>query len=438
MGKKRSRTTKAVDPAARQGVGFSGLGSALSIAPTMRAAAAGVAVTPDTAMRVTTVLRCINLISQAEASLPLVLYREERRGERFPAETHPLYRILLRRPNNWQTPFEFKRLLMVWLLQRGNAYAFVQRDGFGQVKQLIPVHPNLVTVLRAWDGTPVYDFSIWPGAPRLRVTNENMIHLRWMTLDGYTGLSPIALAAESIGVSIAAEDYGARFFGGGAQPNGVLTLPGKLSEDAQRRVGAQWAATYNGLSNSHKTVVLSDGAKYERIGIPPDEAQFLELRGFQVEDIARIYGPPPHMVGHTSKTTSWGSGIGEQALGFLKFVLRPLYLTGVEEELNRALLLDSEDEEFFIRHDTAELERGNMAAIAEWARKLLDGGVVNPNEVRARFDMNPYPGGERFRVPSNTFAQDSAQAAGAVQDEGGGTEPTMDNFDGEDRDEHAA
>lgn len=411
MGKKRKQ---AAGPA-----------TALAVMRASAPVSAGVAVTAETALRVTAVLRSITLISEAEASLPLVLYREEGRNEKFPATDHPLYRILYRRPNGWQTPFEFKRLLMTWLCQRGNAYAHVVRDEAGRVRALLPVHPSLVTPLRAFDGTPVYDFCVWPGTPRYRVTSDSMIHLRWATVDGYTGLSPIAVCAQSVGVSIAAEDYGARFFGGGAQPNGVLTMPGELSEAAAKRLRGQWEQTYAGLSNAHKTAILSDGAKYERIGIPPHEAQFLELRGFQVDDIGRIWGVPPHMLGNTTKSTSWGSGILEQSKGFLTFVLRPKYLTGTEEEFNRALLLDSEDGEYFIRHDTSELERGDMAALSVWASRLLIAGAISPNEVRSRFDMNPYDGGDQYRVPANTFATTDGKALAA----GPAVEPSADTGD---------
>ncbi|WP_349620442.1 phage portal protein [Azospirillum argentinense] len=387
-----------------------GMNSGFSVFGATASSTAGPLVNPDTAMRVTTVWRCISLIAGTVATQPLLLYRRAGAGQEI-AKEHRLYRVMCRRPNQWMTRIEFWRLLMTWLLQVGNAYAFIQRDGRGRVMQVLPVHPSLVRVYRAYDGTPVYTFSLWYGTEQFTVTGDNMLHLRWGAVNPYMGLSPIAMHAEAIGDAIAARQFGSQFFAGGAAVSGVLTVQGSLGEDAQRRVAAQWAAAYSGPSNAHKTAVLGNGAKYERIGIPPNEAQWLELRGFQVEDLGRIYGVPPHLLGATTKSTSWGTGIEQMTLGFIKFSLAE-HFSNIAQSCERDLLLDGEDDDYFFGHDLSSLERGDLKSFAEAMSKLYNIASVNPNEVRGRVGLNPYEQGNQFRAPVNTALAGDSEGSG--------------------------
>ncbi|WP_281390043.1 phage portal protein [Azospirillum tabaci] len=373
---------------------------------------AGPVVNAETAMRVTSVWRSISLVSGTISTAPLMLYRRVGNGKER-AIKHPLYRVVCRRPNGWMTRLEFWRLLMTWLLQHGNSYAFIQRDGRGRVVALLPVHPSLVRVYRAFDGTPIYEFSIWYGTERFRVTGDNMFHLRWGAVNPYLGMSPIAVHAEAIGDAIAARQFGSQFFANGAAMSGVLSVPGQLGEDAQRRIAAQWAVNYSGPANAHRTAVLANGAKYERIGIPPNEAQWLELRGFQVEDIGRIYGVPPHLLGATTKSTSWGTGIEQMTLGFIKFTLNE-HFANIAQSCDRDLLLEDDDDEYFFEHDISNLERGDLKSLLEAMSKGFSCAAVNPNEIRERIGLNPYADGEKFFYPVNTAPNSDLAAAGAA------------------------
>jgi len=365
----------------------------------------GVTVTPSVAMQQTTIARCVGLIADTAAMMPLLLYERRVPGPgRDELPDHPIAQLVTLRPNEWQTPFEFWRHVYVHTALRGNGYAYLIRDGVGRVTEMLPLHSDFVSVYIAADRTPVYEFGFPYSGDRHRVTAGSILHLRWRGDDGYLGVSPVRLAAKAIGLSIAVEEHGARFFGDGARAGGVLSIPGKLSKDAVQRVRAQWEAQHSGIQGSRKVTVVSDGATYNTISVTPEESQFLESRGFQVEDMCRIYGVPPFLAGATSKVTSWGTGLEQQLKGFLSLTQLP-WLTMGAQAARRDLLMPDERRRMFFEHDTDVLTGADVLARAQAAQIWLLNGVLNPNEVRADEGRNPYDGGDAYRVPANTLPQ---------------------------------
>ena len=285
----------------------------------------GKTVTERSAMQMTAVYSCVRILAEAVAGLPLHLYRYTDDGGKEKALDHPLYHLLHDEPNPEMSSFVFRETLMTHLLLWGNAYAQIIRNGKGEVVALYPLMPNKMTVdrdasgqlyyryLRSSDEAQTMDGSIVTLLPC------DVLHIPGLGFDGLVGYSPIAMAKNAIGMAIACEEYGAKFFANGAAPGGVLEHPGTIKDP--QRVRESWQATFGGSGNANKIAVLEEGMKYTPIGISPEQAQFLETRKFQINEIARIFRVPPHMVGDLEKSSF--SNIEQQSLEFVKYTLDP-------------------------------------------------------------------------------------------------------------------
>ena len=269
---------------------------------------AGMTVNERTAMQTTAVYACVRILSEAIAGLPLHVYRHRMDGgkERFPQ--HPLYSLLHNEPNPEMTSFVFRETLMSHLLLWGNAYAQIIRNGRGQPIALYPLLPSKMEVSRSANGQLLYTYyrdtdesGLKPKGGYVTLRRDEVLHIPGLGFDGLVGYSPIAMAKNAIGMALATEEYGARFFANGANPGGVLEHPGVI-KDVQR-VKDSWNAAYQGSGNAHRVAVLEEGIKFQAIGIPPEQAQFLETRKFQIDEIARIFRVPPHMVGDLEKSS---------------------------------------------------------------------------------------------------------------------------------------
>jgi HK97 family phage portal protein len=359
----------------------------------------GAVVSERTAMRVAAAWRCVNIISGAVGNLPIDLIRRDGEGRRVPATGHPLRRVLTVRPNLWQTPGEFRRLLQAHLLLRGNAYAL--KVGVpGQVTALIPIHPDRVMVEQEEDTRILYRVTTRRNGVQLFRAGE-ILHLRGMSLDGVTGLSVLSHMRESLGVAIKAEQASARLFRNGTMAGSAFRHPGKLSDDAMNRLKASLAER-GGAEGAYRPIVLEEGMDYTPLALTANDAQFLQQRDFQRYDIAMFFGVPPHMLGATEKTTSWGSGIEQQGIGFVTYTLND-WIRIWEETLKRDCLTNSEQETHDIRLFTQGLLRGDVKARWEAYTKALQWGVYSPDEVRALEDMNPRPdggGGIYYQAPN--------------------------------------
>lgn len=386
----------------------------------------GKTVNEFTAMQTTAVYSCVRILSEALASLPLHVYRYTSTGKERVYD-HPLYHILHDEPNSEMTSFVFRETLMSHLLIWGNAYAQIIRDGAGRVVALYPLLPNKMEVWRDKSGEIYYTYSrtsdenYRDGSAVLR--RQDVLHIPGLGFDGLLGYSPIAMAKNAVGMTIACEEYGASFFANGANPGGVLEHPGVLKDP--KKVRDSWNDVYRGSNNAHKVAVLEEGMKYQQIGIPPEEAQFLETRKFQINEIARLYRIPPHMVGDLEKSSF--SNIEQQSLEFVKYTLDP-WVIRWEQALQRSLFLPKEKTEYFIKLNVDGLLRGDYQSRMNGYSIGRQNGWLSSNDIRLLEDLNPIPeeeGGNLYLINGNmTKLKDAgafaASSAPITQEEGSG------------------
>ena len=351
----------------------------------------GKPVNERTAMQTTAVYACVRILAEALASLPIHVYAYKEGGGKEMVFDHPLYTLLHDEPNPEMTSFVFRETLMSHLLIWGNAYAQIIRDGAGRVVGLYPLLPNQVEVERDAKGKLIYVYSRQDeDNPNFKemgdvvLRSEDVLHIPGLGYNGLRGFSPIAMAKNAVGMTLACEQYGASFFANGANPGGVLEHPGVLKDPS--KVRESWNAVYKGVTNAHKVAVLEEGMKYHQIGIPPEEAQFLETRKFQINEIARLYRIPPHMVGDLDKSSF--SNIEQQSLEFVKYTLDP-WVIRWEQSLQKALLLPGEKGKYFIKLNVDGLLRGDYASRMEGYLAARNGGWMSANDIREMEDMNP-------------------------------------------------
>ena len=300
---------------------------------------AGTSVTEITSMQMTAVYASVRVLSETVATLPLHVYRRLDDGGSEKASDHPLYKILHDEPNPEMTSFAFRETMMTHILLWGNAYAQVIRNGKGEVTGLYPLLPSKMQVDRAQNGQLQYIYTHANDEPKTMKNNKvvlkpkDVLHIPGLGFDGLVGYSPIAMAKNSIGLAIAAEEYGAKFYANGASPSGVLQHPGVLEHP--EKVREEWYSQFGGSSNAGKVAVLEEGMKYSPISVNPADAQFLETRKFQIDEIARLFRVPPHLIGDLEHATF--SNIEQQSLEFVKYTLEP-WLSRWEQNIHRVLL----------------------------------------------------------------------------------------------------
>lgn len=353
----------------------------------------GKPVNERTAMQTTAVYACVRILAEAVASLPLHVYEYQDDGGKKLVHDHPLYYLLHDEPNPEMTSFVFRETLMSHLLIWGNAYAQIIRDGAGRVLGLYPLLPDKMEVQRDDKGNIYYVYSrnsdenpMFKEYGNIKLKAEDVFHIPGLGFDGLIGYSPIAMAKNAVGMTLACEEYGASFFANGANPGGVLEHPGVLKDPS--KVRESWNSVYRGVSNAHKIAVLEEGMKYQQIGIPPEEAQFLETRKFQINEIARLYRIPPHMVGDLDKSSF--SNIEQQSLEFVKYTLDP-WVIRWEQSLQRSLLLPGEKGKYFIKLNVDGLLRGDYQSRMNGYAVGRQNGWFSANDIREMENMNPIP-----------------------------------------------
>lgn len=353
----------------------------------------GKPVNERTAMQTTAVYACVRILAEAVASLPLHVYEYQDDGGKKLVHDHPLYYLLHDEPNPEMTSFVFRETLMSHLLIWGNAYAQIIRDGAGRVLGLYPLLPDKMDVQRDDRGNIYYVYSrnsdenpMFKEYGDIRLKAEDVLHIPGLGFDGLIGYSPIAMTKNAVGMTLACEEYGASFFANGANPGGVLEHPGVLKDPS--KVRESWNSVYRGVNNAHKIAVLEEGMKYQQIGIPPEEAQFLETRKFQINEIARLYRIPPHMVGDLDKSSF--SNIEQQSLEFVKYTLDP-WVIRWEQSLQRSLLLPGEKGKYFIKLNVDGLLRGDYQSRMNGYAVGRQNGWFSANDIREMENMNPIP-----------------------------------------------
>ena len=387
----------------------------------------GKPVTERSAMQMTAVYSCVRILSEAIAGLPLHLYRYNDSGGKEKAVDHPLYLLLHDEPNPEMSSFVFRETLMTHLLLWGNAYAQIIRNGKGEVIALYPLMPNKMSVDRDEHGKLYYSYQrSQEEAPTMNGSTvtlrpEDVLHIPGLGFDGLVGYSPIAMAKNAIGLAIATEEYGAKFFANGAAPGGVLEHPGTIKDP--QRVREAWQSQFGGSGNANKIAVLEEGMKYTPISISPEQAQFLETRKFQINEIARIFRVPPHMVGDLEKSSF--SNIEQQSLEFVKYTLDP-WVVRWEQAISRTLLTPEEKKRYFAKFNVDGLLRGDYQSRMNGYAIGRQNGWMSANDIRELENLDRIPpeeGGDLYLINGNMLPLKNAGAYAHIDDDGKEEDP---------------
>ena len=374
----------------------------------------GKSVTERSAMQMTAVYSCVRILAEAVAGLPLHLYRYNDDGGKEKAIDHPLYRLLHDEPNPEMSSFVFRETLMTHLLLWGNAYAQVIRNGKNEVVALYPLMPNKMSVDRDSSGQLYYSYyrgtdeAIRDKEHTVILKPADVLHIPGLGFDGLVGYSPIAMAKNAIGMAIACEEFGARFFANGAAPSGVLEHPGTIKDPSRLR--ETWQSQFGGATNSGKVAILEEGMKYTPSTISPEQAQFLETRKFQINEIARIFRVPPHMVGDLEKSSF--SNIEQQSLEFVKYTLDP-WIIRWEQSMARVLLSLDEKKEYFIKFNLEGLLRGDYQSRMNGYSIARQNGWMSANDIRELENLDRIPaeqGGDLYLINGSMLPLGSAGA----------------------------
>ena len=380
----------------------------------MGGSTSGKPVNERSAMQMTAVYSCVRILAEAIACLPLHLYKYSENGCKEKATEHPLYRLLHDEPNPEMSSFVFRETLMTHLLLWGNAYAQIIRNGKGEVIALYPLMPNKMTVDRDENGQIYYTYqrateeAHTMNGSSVKLLPYDVLHIPGLGFDGLVGYSPIAMAKNAIGMAIACEEFGAKFFANGAAPSGVLEHPGTIKDPS--RVREAWQSQFGGSSNSGKVAVLEEGMKYTPISISPEQAQFLETRKFQINEIARIFRVPPHMVGDLEKSSF--SNIEQQSLEFVKYTLDP-WVIRWEQSMTRALLTLDDKKEYFIKFNLEGLLRGDYQSRMNGYSIARQNGWMSANDIRELENLDRIPaelGGDLYLINGNMLPLGNAGA----------------------------
>jgi len=372
--------------------------------------ATGVTVTAESSLRATAVFACVRVLSETLASLPLITYRRLPRGKERAPDFY-LYPILHDTPNPEMTSFTFRETLTAHVALWGNGYAEMQLDGAGRVTALWPLLPNQTLPARLADGTLFYKTFV-PGSGFKALSADRVLHVRGLGMSGLMGLSPIAQARNAVGLALATEEFGARVFGNGSMPGVILKYPGNLTDAQYDAAQSSWQAAHGGLSNAHRVAILEGGIEAEKIGIPNDDAQFLETRKFQVREIARLFRVPPHLISDLEQATF--SNIEQQSLEFVIYTMLPWFARW-EQEIARSVLLPQERATYFAEYLIDSLLRGDTTARFAAYASAISSGWMNRNEAREKENMNP--GGtalDQFLEPLNMIEVGSDATAANI------------------------
>ncbi len=354
-----------------------------------------ISVTEDSAMRQSAVYACVRILAETIASLPLNVYERKADGK-FKTIEHPLYEILHNKPNEYMTSFSWRETIMSTILLRGNTVNNITRNGKGDVIRVFPYPYSRVTI-EIKDGGVVYTYKNENNQNEV-LDNDSVFHIPGLSFNGIIGLSPITYAKEAIAYGIALEQFGEYFFENRTNIGGIAKHPGKLSEQGSDNLRKSLNDTYAGLGNSHKLMLLEEGMEFMPVTIAPADAQYLELRKFQLEEIARIFRVPPHLLQDLTRSTN--NNIEHQSIDFVVHSVRP-WLVRIEQAINSRLFKDSEKGKYFAEFVVDGLLRGDTASRWEAYAKAIQNGVYSPNDVLEFENKNPYKGGDKHFIQLN-------------------------------------
>ncbi len=361
--------------------------------------ASGKSVTVDKALQLSAVWSCVRLLSETIATLPVGFYEKTDDG-REAASSHPLYELLHNQPNADMTAVEFWEVIMASLLLWGNAYAEIDRTG-KRITALVPLRPERMKVELNNSGAPVYTYRDWPGGKIRNINERDVMHIRAFSTNGIMGLSPVSYARQTLGLAMATDEASAKVFKNGMRPSGVLSMEQILKKDQRAEVRDSLAEQFGGSMNTGKMMVLEAGMKFQPVTMNPEDAQMLQTRAFNIEEICRWFRVWPGLIGHNAQgQTMWGSGVEQMLIGFLTFSLRP-WLTRIEQAIRRNLLAPGERNRYFAEFSIEGLLRADSAARAAFYSTMTQNGIMTRNEARKKENLAPHSGGDQLTVQSN-------------------------------------
>ena len=371
----------------------------------------GVTVDQHSALQLSAVYACIRLLSETLAQLPLNIRRRTVNGSEL-ADRHPLFPVLHNTPNPWMTSFGWRNSVMGHCAGWGNGYSYIIRNQKGEPRALLPLLPDR-TYPEIIDSRLRYQTSI--NQIPLEADPRDVLHVPALGFDGLVGMSPIALHREAVGLGQAAQRFGAKLFGSGSVVAGILKHPGRLKRKADKpddpspveRLRRQWRELYSGLENAHNVAVVEEGMEFQRIGIPPEDAQFLQTRKFQVADVGRIFNVPSHLINDLDRATF--NNISELSLSFLRYTMTP-WIVRWEQELNRKLFPGSST--YYVKFNLQGLLRGTLSERSDYYKTAIEYGWLSRNEVRELEDLNRVDGLDEYLQPLN---MGSGQEAGEAE-----------------------
>ncbi len=379
--------------------------------PVAARSVSGLRVSPDASLRLSAVYACVRILSETMASLPIVLYRKRPDGGKDRVTDHWLHPLLCRRPNRHQNPFEWREMLQGHLALRGNAYNQIITNPRGEVIELVPIHPDRVRIELLRSGEFRYRVSDRFGEETI-LPRGDVWHLRGLSSDGLVGMSPIELARESLGMALSAQEYGARFFANDAKPTGGwIEFPGSFKDAEAKKIFRESYQSAQSGANRGKVLVLENGMKFHEVGVTNKDAQFLELRKFQITDIARLFRVPPHMIADLDRATF--SNIEQQSLEFVMHTMTP-WAERWEASIGSELLLESDDLE--VEFDFANLMRGDAASRSAYYQSGIQNGWLTRNEARVAENLNPLDGLDEPLRPLNMVEEGDAEEAGSDEE----------------------
>lgn len=344
-------------------------------------------VSEESSLAFSAVWSCVRVLSESVAILPMNIMQKDDNDNRTVAKDHPLYNTIKRKPNPIMTSYIWRSVIMAQLALWGNAYVRIYRNSVNYYKiSLVPLNPSKVKAVLN-KGELFYHIA----DTGEMVSSYDMLHFKGLTLDGITGKSPIAVARENIQLGLAAQKFGKSFFENGARPTGAFKTPAKLDDSQFKRLQGLITSMYTGASNTGKPLLLEGGLDFTAFTIPPEDAQFLQTRKFSIEEVARLYRVPPHMIASLDRSTN--NNIEMQDIEFWRDAVAP-YCRNIEEEMNTKLLTEKEQDNYYFNFNMKGMMRGDMQSRAAFYQMLFNAGALSPNDILKLEDMNGYEGGD--------------------------------------------
>ena len=349
----------------------------------------GITVTDKSALTLSAVYACVKVLAETIAELPVDKFTRTATGKE--RVTDDIDHLVSTSPSPLYTSYQFRLAMQACVSLYGNAYATIDTAKNGKPSKLTIVDPGKVEIKRVEESGEIIYVIDGKGV----LEPWQMLHIKGMSFDGIVGLSPLAYHMEAISNGLALQEYGNRFFGQGSLASGVITRPGAISKEAMQALRTEWETTYKGRDNQHKIMILDAGMKFDQISIAPEQAQFIASRNYNVQDIARVYRLPLHMVGDLSRSTN--NNIEQQSLEFVQYTMLP-WIKNWEQELDRKLIKGNKE---YFKFNVNALARGDMAARSAYYVQAIQNGWMSPNEVRELENMNRREGGDIYLTPMN-------------------------------------